>query len=37
MRAINYEDAQGRRLRAAPELAMPSDHCPHVVTWMPRS
>jgi hypothetical protein len=37
MRVLNYEDARGARLRAAPDLAMPSDHCPHVVTWTPRS
>jgi hypothetical protein len=36
MRVVNYEDAEGRRLRAAPGIAMPSDHCPHVVTWTPR-
>ncbi|MCC6198088.1 MAG: hypothetical protein IT518_26855 [Burkholderiales bacterium] len=36
MRAVNYEDASGQRLRAEPHLALPSDHCPHVVTWTPR-
>lgn len=35
MRAVNYEDGQGLPLRGGPELAMPSDHCPHVVTWTP--
>jgi len=35
MRVINYTDNQGRPLRGAPHLAMPSDHCPHVVTWTP--
>ena len=35
MRVINYTDSDGRPLRGAPHLAMPSDHCPHVVTWTP--
>jgi endonuclease/exonuclease/phosphatase family metal-dependent hydrolase len=35
MRAVNYADAQGAPVRAAPELALPSDHCPHVVAWNP--
>lgn len=35
MRVINYTDADGRPLRGQPDLAMPSDHCPHVVTWTP--
>ena len=35
MRAVNYVDAQGLPLRGAPDLALPSDHCPHVVSWMP--
>ncbi|MFO1396798.1 MAG: hypothetical protein U1F48_07015 [Burkholderiales bacterium] len=33
---VNYEDADGAPLRAAPEHAVPSDHCPHVVTWTAR-
>lgn len=33
---VNYVDAQGAPLRATPEHAVPSDHCPHVVTWTPR-
>lgn len=35
MRVVNYVDAQGAPLRAAPDLALPSDHCPHVVAWHP--
>lgn len=35
MRAVNYVDAQGLPLRGAPDVALPSDHCPHVVSWMP--
>lgn len=37
MRVVNYVDANGERLRAEPGLALPSDHCPHVVFWTPRS
>ena len=33
MRVVNFADAQGGSLRATPDLAMPSDHCPHVVEW----
>ena len=36
MRVENYRDAAGVPLRADPALAMPSDHCPHVVVWMPK-
>jgi endonuclease/exonuclease/phosphatase family metal-dependent hydrolase len=36
MHAENYVDADGVALRATPEHAMPSDHCPHVVTWTVR-
>ena len=35
MRAINYTDGNGAPLRGARDAALPSDHCPHVVTWMP--
>jgi endonuclease/exonuclease/phosphatase family metal-dependent hydrolase len=35
MRVINYADAQGRPLRGAADVALPSDHCPHVATWTP--
>lgn len=35
MRAMNYVDTRGAPLRGAPDLALPSDHCPHVVTWTP--
>jgi hypothetical protein len=33
---VNYTDAQGVPLRAAPDRAVPSDHCPHVAVWTPR-
>ncbi|MBK9114403.1 MAG: hypothetical protein IPM22_01850 [Betaproteobacteria bacterium] len=33
MRVVNYVDADGAPLRADPRAALPSDHCPHVVTW----
>lgn len=36
MRAVNYVDAAGLPLRADPQLALPSDHCPHVVVWAPK-
>jgi endonuclease/exonuclease/phosphatase family metal-dependent hydrolase len=36
MRVENYTDAAGAPLRADPALALPSDHCPHVVTWTPK-
>ena len=36
MRVENYRDAAGAPLRADPALAMPSDHCPHVVVWTPK-
>lgn len=32
---VNYEDA-GTPLSIGPATALPSDHCPHVVTWTPR-
>jgi hypothetical protein len=35
MRAVNYTDGAGNPLRGAPDVALPSDHCPHVVTWTP--
>ena len=35
MRAVNYTDVSGNPLRGARDLALPSDHCPHVVTWTP--
>lgn len=35
MRAINYTDLAGAPLRGGPDVALPSDHCPHVVTWTP--
>ncbi len=35
MRVVNFAGAHGAALRATPELALPSDHCPHVVTWSP--
>lgn len=33
MRAVNYVDSAGAPLRADPGVALPSDHCPHVVFW----
>jgi hypothetical protein len=36
MRVVNYQDAAGLPLRGSAELALPSDHCPHVVTWTAR-
>jgi len=36
MRAVNYADDTGQPLRAARDRALPSDHCPHVVTWTTR-
>lgn len=35
LRAVNYVDGNGEPLRGAPDAALPSDHCPHVVTWTP--
>jgi hypothetical protein len=35
LRLLNYADAQGRPLQGASTLAMPSDHCPHLVEWTP--
>ncbi|MEO6567085.1 MAG: hypothetical protein ABIO63_13760, partial [Casimicrobiaceae bacterium] len=35
MHVVNFADAKGATLRATPDLALPSDHCPHVVTWSP--
>ena len=36
MRVENYTDDAGAPLRADPALALPSDHCPHVVVWTPK-
>lgn len=36
MSAVNYRDDLGGPVRGGPDLALPSDHCPHVVTWTPR-
>ncbi|MFO1323929.1 MAG: hypothetical protein U1F15_07670 [Burkholderiales bacterium] len=36
MRVVNYQDDDGNPLRAQADRALPSDHCPHVVTWTPR-
>jgi hypothetical protein len=33
---VNYADDKGQPLRAARDRALPSDHCPHVVTWTTR-
>lgn len=35
MRVVNYQDESGAPLAAAADRAIPSDHCPHVVTWSP--
>jgi len=35
MRAINYLNDAGTPLRGDRDVALPSDHCPHVVTWTP--
>lgn len=35
MRAINYTSDGGEPLRVGRDTALPSDHCPHVVTWTP--
>jgi hypothetical protein len=35
LRAINYTDEAGTALRGGRDVALPSDHCPHVVTWTP--
>jgi endonuclease/exonuclease/phosphatase family metal-dependent hydrolase len=35
MRAINYTDGAGAPLRGGPDVALPSDHCPHVADWIP--
>jgi endonuclease/exonuclease/phosphatase family metal-dependent hydrolase len=37
MHVVNYQDDAGSLLRAQPDRALPSDHCPHVVTWVPRA
>ncbi len=37
MRALNYVDGQGAPLRGSPDEALPSDHCPHVVAWIPEA
>lgn len=36
MHVVNYQDDTGSPLRAHPDRALPSDHCPHVVTWAAR-
>jgi hypothetical protein len=36
MRVVNYQDARGLPLRGGADVALPSDHCPHVVTWAAR-
>lgn len=36
MHVENYTTDEGLPLRAAPDRALPSDHCPHVVVWTPR-
>jgi endonuclease/exonuclease/phosphatase family metal-dependent hydrolase len=33
MRVVNYTEVDGSPLRARPDRALPSDHCPHVVHW----
>jgi endonuclease/exonuclease/phosphatase family metal-dependent hydrolase len=35
MRAINYTDGAGAPLRGGRDVALPSDHCPHVADWIP--
>jgi endonuclease/exonuclease/phosphatase family metal-dependent hydrolase len=35
MRVVNYTDHAGAPLRGGRDVALPSDHCPHVVTWTP--
>jgi endonuclease/exonuclease/phosphatase family metal-dependent hydrolase len=35
MRAVNYVDDAGAALRGGRDVALPSDHCPHVVDWTP--
>ena len=36
MRVINYQGDDGQPLRDMRNRVLPSDHCPHVVTWTPR-
>lgn len=36
MHVMNYQDARGLPLRGGTNLALPSDHCPHVVIWTGR-
>jgi endonuclease/exonuclease/phosphatase family metal-dependent hydrolase len=36
MHAVNYRDDAGEPLRGGYHVALPSDHCPHVVRWIPR-
>jgi endonuclease/exonuclease/phosphatase family metal-dependent hydrolase len=36
LRIESYRDRNGAPWRATPDQALPSDHCPHVVTWTPR-
>jgi hypothetical protein len=33
LHAVNYQDVHGLQLHGARDLALPSDHCPHVVAW----
>lgn len=33
LHVVNYLDAGGLPLHGARDVALPSDHCPHVVTW----
>jgi len=33
MHVVNYQDAHGLPVHGRADLALPSDHCPHVVTW----
>jgi hypothetical protein len=33
MHVVNYQDPAGLPLQGRADLALPSDHCPHVVTW----
>jgi hypothetical protein len=35
MRAINYTDGAGAPVRGGRDVALPSDHCPHVADWTP--
>ena len=33
MHVVNYQDSGGLPLQGRADLALPSDHCPHVVVW----